>query len=100
MYINWLSRCVITHNLIIVGPPAIASCISDIETTRGTIKEWLHNKDIIVSTTSTKQLELVFSTVNDSIHGQVYVCRVTYWRRWRDRREKLHCQTVDGILIF
>ena len=40
----------ITHNLIIVGQPAIASCISSIETTCGTIKEWLHNEGVIVST--------------------------------------------------
>ena len=40
--------------------------------------EWLNEEDeVVVSATSTQQLDLVFSLVNDSIDGQVFICRVT-----------------------
>ena len=40
--------------------------------------EWLNAEDeVVVSATSTQQLDLVFSLVNDSIHDQAFVCRVT-----------------------
>ena len=88
----------ITHDSIIVGQPAIASCISDIETTSGTIMEWLHDEDIIERATLTKQLDLVFSPVNDSIHGQVYVCRVT--GEDGEHAEKNFTVKVDGNNII
>ena len=58
----------------IVGQTATVRCISDIETTT---MEWLHNQEVVKMVTSTQLLDLVFSPANDSIHGQVYVCRVT-----------------------
>ena len=40
--------------------------------------EWLSGEDVLMtSSMSTQQLDLVFSLVTDSIHRQVYVCRVT-----------------------
>ena len=58
-----------------VGQSATARCISD---TLATQIEWLTQEDVVVlSAISTKQLDLNFSPVNDSIHNQIYVCRVT-----------------------
>ena len=41
--------------------------------------EWLRNGMVVESAafTGIQQLDLVFSPVNDSIHNQVYLCRVT-----------------------
>ena len=59
----------------IVGQSAIAMCVSDVP---ATMMEWLSGYDVLMSSSmSTQQLDLVFSLVNDSIHRQVYVCRVT-----------------------
>ena len=64
----------ITHDLFIVGQLATVRCISNNAATR---MEWLNAEDVLItSATSTQQLDLVFSLVNDSIHDQVYVCRV------------------------
>ena len=50
-------------------------CISDVP---ATMIEWLSGEDVLMtSTMTTQQLDLVFSLVNDSLHNQVYVCRVT-----------------------
>ena len=50
-------------------------CVSDVP---ATMIEWLSGEDVLVtSSMTTQQLNLVFSLVNDSIHDQVYVCRVT-----------------------
>ena len=50
-------------------------CVSDVP---ATLIEWLSGEDVLMaSSTTTQQLDLVFSLVNDSIHNQVYVCRVT-----------------------
>ena len=57
-----------------VGEPATATCSSD---TPATSMEWLRNGKVVASATSTQKLVLMVSLVNDSIHGQVYVCRVT-----------------------
>ena len=40
--------------------------------------EWLRDGVVVESEASTdiQELDLTFSTVNDSIHNQVYVCRV------------------------
>ena len=49
-------------------------CVSDVPASR---IEWLNGDDVLMtSSMSTQQLNLVFSLVNDSIHGQNYVCRV------------------------
>ena len=63
------------RDLLIVGESATARCISDTPAIR---IEWLNEENVLItSTTSAQQLDLVFSLVNDSIHNQVYVCRVT-----------------------
>ena len=70
---------------------ATAKCISDAPTTR---TEWLLNGVIIESDVSTQELDLVFSSVNDSIHNQVYVCRVT--REGGAQAEQNFTAKVDG----
>ena len=57
-----------------VGNSAMARCSSDNLATR---MEWLNNETVIARASSIQELDLVFSLVNDSIHNQVYVCRVT-----------------------
>ena len=59
-----------------VGQSATAICRSVTPATR---MEWLRNGEVVASVTSTsiQELDLVFSPVNDSIHNQVHVCRVT-----------------------
>ena len=58
-----------------VGEGATARCFSDVLASR---IEWLNNGVVMASaTSSTQQLDLVFSLVNDSIHNQVFICRVT-----------------------
>ena len=50
-------------------------CVSDVPASR---IEWFDEDNVLMtSSMSTQQLNLVFSLVNDSIHGQDYVCRVT-----------------------
>ena len=56
-----------------VGQSAIARCFSNAPATR---MEWLTNGVVVESAASTQQLNLVFPLVNDSIHHQVYTCRV------------------------
>ena len=64
----------IDPDLFNIGVSATARCISDVPATQ---MEWLNEENkVVVSTISTQQLDLVFSLVNDSIHEQVYVCRV------------------------
>ena len=57
-----------------VGQSVTVRCSSDVPATR---MEWLTNGVVVESVASTQQLDLVFSLVNDSIHNQVYTCRVT-----------------------
>ena len=58
-----------------VGESATAVCKSDIPATR---IEWLTNgEEVIESALPTQELDLVFPLVNDSIHNEVYFCRVT-----------------------
>ena len=64
----------ITLSQFNVGQEATATCRSVTPTTS---MEWLANGLVVASATSTQKLVLLFSLVNDSIHGQVYVCRVT-----------------------
>jgi phenolic acid decarboxylase len=50
------------------------TCRSDTDTER---IEWLTQEGtVIVSESNVTQLDLHFTPVNDSIHGQVYICRV------------------------
>ena len=65
----------IVPDIFNVGESATARCISD---TPATQIEWLNEEDVVVlNATSIQQLDLIFSPVNDSIHGQIYICRVT-----------------------
>ena len=59
-----------------VGESATASCKSD---TPASMIEWLRDGIVVESAafTGIQELDLVFSPVNDSVHAQVYVCRVT-----------------------
>ena len=57
-----------------VGQSATVTCRSDVLATR---IEWLTNGMVLESATSTQQLDLMFSPVNDTIHNQLYTCRVT-----------------------
>ena len=59
-----------------VGDSATASCKSDAP---ASMIEWLRDGVVVESAafTGIQELDLVFSPVNDSIHTQVYVCRVT-----------------------
>ena len=59
-----------------VGESATASCKSEAP---ASMIEWLRDGAVVESAafTGIQELDLVFSPVNDSIHAQVYVCRVT-----------------------
>ena len=59
-----------------IGQSATASCRSDVPTSR---MEWLRDGVVVNSSTSIRiqKLELIFFPVNDSIHDQIYVCKVT-----------------------
>ena len=59
-----------------IGESATASCKSDAPATR---MEWLRDGMVVESAafTGIQELDLEFSPVNDTIHNQVYVCRVT-----------------------
>ena len=73
-------NCLVTGVFIIrdqfkLGQSATATCESDTPATR---IEWLTNgEEVIQSALSTQELDLVFPLVNDSIHNEVYTCRVT-----------------------
>jgi hypothetical protein len=56
--------------------------------------KWLQNGVAVLSDMSTQQLNLVFSPVSDSIHNQVYVCRVT--RQGGAQAEQNFTAIVDG----
>ena len=61
-----------------IGESATASCESDAP---ATMIEWLRDGMVVESAafpfTGIQTLDLIFSPVNDSIHNQMYVCRVT-----------------------
>ena len=59
-----------------LGQSATASCKSDAPALR---IEWLRDGVVVNSSTSIRiqELELIFFPVNDSIHNQIYVCKVT-----------------------
>ena len=78
-----------------IGASATATCFSDAPATR---MEWLLNGAVIASDTSTQQLNLEFSPVSDSIHNQVYVCRVT--RQGGAQAEQDFTAIVDGNVEF
>jgi hypothetical protein len=56
-----------------VGSNVNITCRSDTDTDR---MEWLTQEgDVIVFGSSVTWLNLTFTPINDSIHGQVYICR-------------------------
>jgi hypothetical protein len=58
--------------------------------------EWLRDGTVVESAafTGIQELDLVFSLVNDSIHTQVYVCRVT-----RDREDGMIVTAVQNFTV-
>ena len=62
-----------SSSVFTVGESASMTCSSDLDVTS---IEWLYNLQVVSSSTAS-ELQLVFSPVNDSIHGQEYTCRVT-----------------------
>ena len=57
-----------------VGRQSMATCTSD---TPATLMEWLTNGVVVESAMSTQSLDLTTQQVNDSIHNDVFICRVT-----------------------
>ena len=61
-----------------IGESATASCKSDAP---ATMIEWLRDGMVVESAafpfTGIQTLDLIFSPVNDSIHTEMYMCRVT-----------------------
>ena len=66
----------VAHDQFVVCHSATIKCFSHIPAIR---IEWLNEETgaLLASATSTQQLDLEFSLVNDSIHGQEFVCQVT-----------------------
>ena len=68
----------IARDIFMVCALATIKCFSDVPAIR---IEWLMINEegivLLASATSTQQLDLEFSPVNDSIHGQEFVCKVT-----------------------
>ena len=65
---TWQSSDVFT-----LGESASISCSSDLDVV--SIK-WLHN-NIVVRYSSESELQLIFDSVNDTIHNEEFICRVT-----------------------
>ena len=75
-----------------LGSDATITCRSD-TATEGI--EWLtQERTIIVYESNATQLNLTFTPVNDSIHGQVYICRVI--RNDSDTPEQNFTMNVEG----
>ena len=56
-----------------MGSNISITCRSDTDTER---MEWLTQEGtVIILDRNVTQLNLIFTPVNDSIHGQVYICR-------------------------
>ena len=66
----------IVHDQLKIGIRASAECFSN--AMQATKMEWLNN-GVVVNETDPQEsaIYLIFSPVNDSIHNQVYVCRLT-----------------------
>ena len=98
MYTMYNVGVFIVRDRLSVGESATASCKSDAP---ASMIEWLRDGMVVESAafTGIQELDLVFSPVNDSIHTQVYVCRVT-----RDGGNGMTVQNftvnVDGKVIM
>ena len=78
-----------------MGSNASITCRSDTDAER---MEWLTQEGtqsvMIVSESNVTQLNLTFTPVSDSIHGQVYICRVV--RNNNDIPEINFTMNVEG----
>jgi hypothetical protein len=83
----------IVRDQFIVDESATASCKSDAP---ALMIEWLRDGMVLESAafTGIQELDLVFSSVNDSIHNQVYMCRVT-----RDREDGMAVIAVQNLTV-
>ena len=78
-----------------IGSHANVSCLSDTQTEK---MEWLRDGDsmVLAAQSRTQRLDLLFDIVNDSIHDEVYTCRVT--RNATDTAEQNFTVSVKGEL--
>ena len=75
-----------------MGRNVTITCHSDTATDR---IEWLtNNETVIISGIMKEQLDLHFTPVNDSVHGCVYICRVT--RNTNEVAEQNFTMNVEG----
>ena len=76
-----------------VGESITATCKSDAPSS---MIEWLRDGMVVesVAFTGIQELDLVFSPVNDSIHAQVYMCRVT-----RDGEDGMTVTAVQNFTV-
>ena len=83
----------IVRDLFSVGESATASCKSDTPASR---IEWLRDGVVVESAAfgGIQELHLMFSPVNDSIHNQVYVCRIT-----RDGENGMQATAVQSFTV-
>ena len=88
----------IARDRFMVGTSAITKCFSDVPAIR---IEWLNEEAVVLlaSTTSTQQLDLEFSPVNDSIHGQEFVCKVTRDGR-RIKKDSFTANVTGNVYDF
>ena len=83
---------IIKNETYTVGSNATITCHSDTPTER---IEWLRDNGIVIGFGSMlMQLDLHFTPVNDSVHGQVYICRVT--RNISEVAEQNFTMSVEG----
>ena len=77
LFIILLLGLSIVHDQLKIGRGARAQCIS--KDTNAAEMVWLNNGVVVANETDPQEsvVYLIFSPVNDSIHNQVYVCRLT-----------------------
>ena len=77
----------------VVGSAAVVTCSSDLGTADRI--EWRSREgQVLVSEDSVQQIDLVFNTVNDSLHGSNITCFVT-----RDEGRANHTVSNQTLLI-
>ena len=62
-----------SSDIFTLGERASLSCSSGLDVTS---TKWLHNH-LVVGHSSESELQLVFDSVNDSIHNEEFICRTT-----------------------
>ena len=93
VYTMYIIGVFIIRDEFSIGESVTASCKSDAPVL---MIEWLRDGMVVESAafTGIQELDLVFSPVNDSIHTQVYVCRVT-----RDGGSGMAVQAVQNFTV-